>query len=361
VRLPVGRKWRRYVVTVKPTNGGLAALNFAVGMDSAPVWIDTVHVFPGDANVFRREFENGLALANATPQWQTVQVGSGYRRIAGNQDPAVNNGQAVTQVSIPPYDGLLLVKTGETGGGGSGGGGATGGTGLIGDRAWRDNDGDGVQDAGEPGWGGLNIDLMSCSGDYIASTRTAADGSYQFADLAPGRYQIAVKPPADAKLSPNTGGGPDNSDVNFRTGISWCAEITSAGQKQRSLDVGLVPTAASSNRRLGDRVWNDLNGDGIQNNAEPGLSGVQVRLRSCNGILRDTTQSGAGGAYQFTNLPAEKFLVEFVLPSGARFSPKLRGSSRGLDSNADPATGYTGCVDMSTQADRPGIDAGIRL
>jgi hypothetical protein len=370
VRLPVGRKWRRYVVTLKPTRSQTTAVSFAVGMDKAPVWIDSVHVFRGDANVFKREFQNGLVLSNATPQWRTVQVGPGYRRIAGNQDPAINNGQAVTQVSLPPYDGLVLVKTdatggGGTGGGGSGGGGTGGGTGLIGDWAWRDNDGDGVQEAGEPGWGGLNVDLLSCSGAYIASTTTGNGGVYEFRNLAPGRYQIAVKAPANARLSP-VGSRPGTNSVSPQSGKSRCVDITSAGEKVRGLDIGLVPTSGgggggSGGGTLGDRVWNDKNGDGIQNNAEPGLSGVQVRLRSCNGILRQTTTTGANGSFQFRGLPQEKFLLEYVLPNGARFSPRARGSNRGADSNAFPSTGYSECVDMKTQTNRPGVDAGMRF
>jgi hypothetical protein len=87
-------------------------------MEGDPVWIDSVYVFSGDANVFKREFDRGLAIANATPQPKTVIVGSGYRRITGTQDPEVNNGETVTEVTIPPYDGLLLIKTDAAGGGG---------------------------------------------------------------------------------------------------------------------------------------------------------------------------------------------------------------------------------------------------
>jgi hypothetical protein len=110
-RLPLSSEWRRYVFTLRPTNSGKTTLKFSVGMESDPVWLDSVYVFKGDANVFRREFDRGLALANATPEPKTVVVGPGYRRISGTQDPAVNNGEAVTEVTIPPYDGLLLIRT----------------------------------------------------------------------------------------------------------------------------------------------------------------------------------------------------------------------------------------------------------
>jgi hypothetical protein len=117
-RLPLSSQWRRYVFTLRPTTNSRTALKFSVGMEGDPVWIDSVYVFSGDANVFKREFDRGLAIANATPQPKTVTVGSGYRRITGTQDPEVNNGETVTEVTIPPYDGLLLIKTDAAGGGG---------------------------------------------------------------------------------------------------------------------------------------------------------------------------------------------------------------------------------------------------
>ena len=359
-RLPLSPRWRRYVFTLRPTRNETTTLRFAVGMEDAPIWIDSVHVFKGDANVFKREFDRGLVLANATPKSKTIKVGSGYRRIAGNQDSAVNNGRAVTEVTLPPYDGLVLIKTG---GGGGGSGSGSSGSGSIGDRVWRDKNGNGRQDSGEPGWSGINVDLLNCSGSRIKSTTSGSDGSYAFNNLGPGRYRIAVKAPSGAKLSPTTSNGPDNSDVDPKTGQSRCVEITSAGENRRSLDVGIVPDggSGSGSGRIGDFVWRDKNGDGIQNNSEPGVSGVKVKLRTCNGLYRETTFTDASGRYQFTNLPKEKFLVQFMLPSGAKFSPARRGSKRGKDSDADPSTGYSGCYDLAKNADRTGVDAGLRF
>jgi hypothetical protein len=100
-RLPLSSQWRRYVFTLRPTKSSTTALVFAVGQEDDPVWIDSVYLFKGDTNVMKREFDNGLAIANATTKSRTVVVGSGYRRIAGNQDPGVNDGKAVTQVTLP--------------------------------------------------------------------------------------------------------------------------------------------------------------------------------------------------------------------------------------------------------------------
>ncbi|MBA3565219.1 MAG: hypothetical protein H0W33_14695, partial [Gammaproteobacteria bacterium] len=67
-------------------------------------------VFDETANVFRRDFENGIVLANATPRSRTINLGGSFLRIQGTQDAAINNGSKVSTVTLPPYDGLLLVR-----------------------------------------------------------------------------------------------------------------------------------------------------------------------------------------------------------------------------------------------------------
>jgi hypothetical protein len=41
---------------------------------------------------------------------QVVTLDGSYRHIAGTQDPEVNNGATVTVVTLPPYDGLILLR-----------------------------------------------------------------------------------------------------------------------------------------------------------------------------------------------------------------------------------------------------------
>ncbi len=46
----------------------------------------------------------------------------------------------------------------------------------------------------EAGVGGVTVQLLDSAGTVVATTTTAADGSYSFADLAPGPYQVMVDP-----------------------------------------------------------------------------------------------------------------------------------------------------------------------
>src|SRR5207247_6556 len=87
---------------------------------------------------------------------------------------------------------------------------------------------------------------------------------------------------------------------------------------------------------IGDFVWNDLNGNGVQQPGEPGLAGVQVRLYTASGTLVATTTTGADGHYEFSPVAAGTYYVQFTAPSGFVFSPKDVGDDA-LDSDANSA------------------------
>ena len=58
--------------------------------------------------VWRRDFQNGVVLVNPTTESRTVTLEPGLRRLAGIQDPAVNDGAAASQVTLRPKDGIVL-------------------------------------------------------------------------------------------------------------------------------------------------------------------------------------------------------------------------------------------------------------
>ena len=82
---------------------------------------------------------------------------------------------------------------------------------------WDDSDGDGIQDAGEPGINGVTVRLLSCAGVELQTTVTGAggpndqstdvNGYYEFGDLLPGCYQVAFDTPLGFVVSPRQQGG----------------------------------------------------------------------------------------------------------------------------------------------------------
>ena len=66
---------------------------------------------------------------------------------------------------------------------------------------------------------------------------------------------------------------------------------------------------------LGDRVWNDTDGDGVQDAGEAGITGVTVNLSIGDTLVASATTS-AGGIYSFANLPANTYTVVVAQPAG---------------------------------------------
>ena len=65
-------------------------------------------------DVWRRDFANGLSLVNSTPNRKSVPLDGDFEKIHGTQDTRVNDGSIVSEVEVPAYDGLVLLKTFET-------------------------------------------------------------------------------------------------------------------------------------------------------------------------------------------------------------------------------------------------------
>jgi len=62
--------------------------------------------------VYRRDFENGIALVNPRGNGAVdVQLETSYRLVAGRQAPSVNTGATVTSVRLSDRDGLILMRS----------------------------------------------------------------------------------------------------------------------------------------------------------------------------------------------------------------------------------------------------------
>lgn len=294
----------------------------------------------------------------------------------------------------------------------------------IGDFVWSDDDGDGIQDAGEAGIAGVVVELDGADGPM--STTTDANGFYLFDDLSGGDYTVTVdqstapltfvittpgavsptvaagtafldadfgfQPPPpplgpsiidlelDKSVSPATvtlGGtavftisltnvGPDDATgvvvtdvlpvgVTFVSssdpaynGSTWTvgnvavgqvltlditvtadlagpftniAEVTAADQTDSDsvpgdgggddYDEAILDTVAVlATGSIGDFVWLDADGDGVQDAGETGIAGATVTLNGPTGSQSAVTD--AGGKYLFIGLPAGTYTVAVV-------------------------------------------------
>jgi len=246
----------------------------------------------------------------------------------------------------------------------------------LGDKVWRDDNSNGVQDAGEPGVAGITITLYNNAGTVIGTTVTDAYGYYLFDNLPAGTYTVGFTLPANYTFTQqNTiagdgSGTATDSDPITTAGASFgrTRTITLAiGQSQLNVDAGIIFKVPPVTQSVGDRVWLD-NGGGIPANAangtqdanEPGVSGVTVSLFNGSGTVIATTKTDANGNYLFTNVPVGvNYTVGFSLPVAMRFSPNSGLISMGTNSDANPVTGRSTAFNVNSGDNITYIDAGI--
>ncbi|HEX7168012.1 MAG TPA: SdrD B-like domain-containing protein, partial [Acidimicrobiales bacterium] len=190
-------------------------------------------------------------------------------------------------------------------------------TGTIGDRVWKDEDADGVQDAGEAGAGGMEVLLLGAGADATwftaddseAMATTGAGGDYSFPNLAPGQYQVIVlgssAPPAMVLATPSV------------------TLTLAAGEARSDLDFALVWDSS-----IGDRVWLDADADGAQDAGEGGVAAVAVALWDVGpdgtwGTSDDssagTTTTASDGAYAFPHVRPGSYRIAIdgtTIPAG---------------------------------------------
>lgn len=113
---------------------------------------------------------------------------------------------------------------------------------------------------------------------------------------------------------------------------------------------------------LGDLVWFDKNENGIQEDGEPGIKDVTVRLlNETNGTVATTT-TDSQGYYSFSGYPESNYTIEFVRPTqNYRFSPANQGSDDELDSDVIITTGKTPMLLAFTGTNDMSWDAGMYL
>jgi choice-of-anchor A domain-containing protein/uncharacterized repeat protein (TIGR01451 family)/TQXA domain-containing protein len=229
----------------------------------------------------------------------------------------------------------------------------------LGDKVWIDANKNGVQEAGEAGLGGVTVQLYNCATNALVNTmQTDVNGNYLFTELTPGDYKVKFILPADYYFTVKDSGTDDalDSDADITSGFTGCYTL-SAGDDNRTADAGVYYVNPKAS--LGDKIWIDTNKNGVQDAYETGLSGVTVQLYDCSGttVIKSMVTDWTGG-YLFTELTPGDYKVKFILPANYYFTVKDAGTNDALDSDADVASGFTGCYTLTAGQTDLTADAG---
>ncbi len=229
----------------------------------------------------------------------------------------------------------------------------------IGNFVWDDLDHDGRQDAGEPGLANVTVQLWNSSKtDLIAQTNTNSSGAYTVIAPVPGNYRLRVILPGffDSFSPKDQASGDDqkDSDINpsgtnigFTDVFNLASNVISTG----IYDAGIIvyrpptPTRTPTPINIGNFIWHDVNGDGHQDNGEPGIGGVTVQLwNSGLSLLLDTDVTNSSGAYAVIAPVPGDYRLRIILTEGAIVTLRDQGDDQ-LDSDFYASGGFRGITD----------------
>ncbi|MFP6656902.1 MAG: GEVED domain-containing protein, partial [Pirellulales bacterium] len=230
---------------------------------------------------------------------------------------------------------------------------------------WHDLNENGNVDSGEPRLSGWEI-FHDANGNgnkdtNELSTLTAVDGSFSFAEIAPGNYRIAeVLQPNWKQTYPANGfhdvtvvGGEVSNDVNF-------------GNRAFSFVRGMV--------------FNDANNNGFHNSGEGGLAGEYVyadanfdgapNLNEVGGFTDSNGQFEllvAPASYDIKTAPNAGFVVttpepvSITIAAGEEISGLVIGKNSRIDFGDAPETGFSYPTTLANNGARHDILAGFGL
>jgi hypothetical protein len=275
----------------------------------------------------------------------------------------------------------------------------------LGSTVWQDENADGTQDDGEPTILGATVTLLDSAGVVIdgdpytagsqpVTTMTDSDGQYFFNGLPPGDYRVRVDLstvagggaliPSPVQVADPDLAGDNNTDSNIdivfdpilidQIHTSGVVTLLAGGEPTAEVDPvdaidgnGDVPDAPgqtpanpdnSGNMTvdmgfyapvsIGSFVWEDTNGDGLQDANEPPLASATVRLLAetapgsgmfgpafaiGSAVAVSDITVGPDGLYEFTNLAPGTYQVQVTPPLG--FFPSPVQNDTGDDDTAN--------------------------
>ena len=231
---------------------------------------------------------------------------------------------------------------------------------TIAGKFYNDADASFSSSDSEAPYAGVTVALLKKDGTPVldkdgnpVTAVTDADGKYSFPGLALGEYTVSVVDPTSGPLA-------GTKPTEAYTGrYKTTADVTIAEATGAVIDVnfGFVKPAS-----VGDKVWMDVNRDGLQDADEPAMPGVTVTLTRADGTAVTDAEGNpvasvttdANGKYVFENLLPGDYTVTFTNPAGYEATISDAGDDRGLDSNGSSAS-----VSLAQGQDDATVDYGL--
>ncbi|NJN84122.1 MAG: hypothetical protein HC802_18830 [Caldilineaceae bacterium] len=108
--------------------------------------------------------------------------------------------------------------------------------------------------------------------------------------------------------------------------------------------------------KVGDTVWNDANGNGVQDGGETGIPGVTLSLYNITGTLLDNLVTDSNGNYTFIGLPDGVYTVTVdasTVPTGFVQTGDPEANNDGQGVATVSGGGYDDSMDFGYQLNTP--------
>lgn len=198
---------------------------------------------------------------------------------------------------------------------------------------WEDYNKDGIQSQDERDLKDITVYLIDEQGNYLDTTLTNSQGIYAFSDLPVGSYRVRSILNSTFSYSPMDRGNDDlldsDADQNGEIAVTIFTNST-----VENADFGGI----RDYMKIGNRVWHDINGDGIQDSNEPGWGEIILNLvDATNSEVIYTALSSNNsldlGAYEIPYIPEGNHYIQFILPDSLCLTKFHTGSDNTLDND----------------------------
>ena len=180
--------------------------------------------------------------------------------------------------------------------------------------------------------------MYDVDGQIVRATKTDSKGRYSFDNLPAGQYRVSVVDPDG--YSRTLLNSVSETAVDSSHGSALSVNLTTDGQRDPTLDFGFYKPASNESVEVGNYVWKDRNGNGLQGPGDTGIKGAVLSITDYDGlpvtdvfgrlVKKQTTKSD--GKYLFRNLPPGRYIVRIKYPEN--FFPTTEGKKdRGKNSS----------------------------
>ena len=233
---------------------------------------------------------------------------------------------------------------------------------CISGRAWTDENADGRMGSTEAALPGTMVELLALdahgASQVVDSMAVGEDGAYAFGMLRSGTYALRVTLP-EGMLFADFLDSPDSSAVPVVPGNAGMTAgmALAMGEQRDSVNIGGIRPG-----EIGDSVWFDRNGNGLQDYREPLIAGVELILwrverdGSTQEVAR--TVSDAYGYYRFTDLRPGTYALSVEQKEGCTLTYSFGAPLGEIDSDLEPETGRSAEIVLGSGQTLLNVDVG---